>query len=204
MHLLACKLRRCVKCLSSLQHFEDTAVISANEGCLVKMQCGKIPFAFRLPISFKYVQKISTSAVWLDCIVLCCLMQVQAEVHKFTCLTFNVNDRLHKQSPLDKILWRINPAEYSHHSSLIFVLISSLNDAWISVLEYSLYISRIKICMRFLSPRMLHAPLISCASVWPLCKWRKLQIVNLLKMHFSSLNSQFLSVKSINSLQYSV
>jgi hypothetical protein len=199
-----CKLRRCVNSLSSLQHFEDTAIISVNERCLVKMKCGEIPFAFRLPISFKYIQKISTSAVWPDCIVLCCSMQVQAEVHEFTCLTFIVYDRLHKQSPLDKILWRINPAEYSHHSSLIFVLISSLNDAWISVLEYSLYISRIKICMRFLSPRMLHAPLISCTLVWPLCKWRKLQIIKLLKIHFSSHYSQFLSVKSIYSLQYSV
>jgi len=46
--------------------------------------------------------KTPTSAVWSDCIVLCCLMHVQAEVPEFTCITFNVYDRLHKQSPLDK------------------------------------------------------------------------------------------------------
>jgi len=94
----------CVNSLSSLQHFEDTAVISVNEGCLVQLQCGDVPSAFRIPISFKYIQKIRTSAVWPDCIVLCCLMQVQAEVYEFTCLAFNVYDRFHKQSPLDKLL----------------------------------------------------------------------------------------------------
>jgi hypothetical protein len=131
------------------------------------MQCGEIPSASRLPISLKCIQKIRISAVRSDCIVLYCSMQLQAEIHEFTCLIFNVYDRLHKQTPLDKILWQINPAESSHHASLIFVFISSLTDAQISVLEYSLYISRIKICMRFLFPRMLHAPLISCSLVWP-------------------------------------
>ena len=57
---------------------------------------------------------------------------------------FRVHDRVHKSSPLDKILWRINPAASSHHSSLRFVLISSSNYAYVSVLEYSLCISRIK------------------------------------------------------------